>query len=104
MSEEVLPPDATDAQESTPGARATPGSLYVVATPRGNARDLTLRALDILRTVDVIAAEDTRVTLPLVRRHGIQAHAASLQAHNAARRAASVVAGLADNSDVALVR
>jgi len=103
MSEEVLPPDATDAQESTPGSHATPGSLYVVATPLGNARDLTLRALDILRTVDVIAAEDTRVTLPLLRRHGIQTKAVSLHAHNEARRAASLVAALADNKSVAIV-
>jgi 16S rRNA (cytidine1402-2'-O)-methyltransferase len=103
MSEEVLPPDATDGQESTPGSRATPGSLYVVATPLGNARDLTLRALDILRTVDVIAAEDTRVTLPLLRRYGIETKAVSLHAHNEARRAASLVSALADEKSVAIV-
>jgi len=103
MSEEVLPPDATDAQESTPGARATPGSLYVVATPLGNARDLSLRALDILRTVDVIAAEDTRMTLPLLRRYGIKTKAVSLHAHNEARRAASLVAALAEKKSVAIV-
>ena len=103
MSEEVLPPDATDAQESTPGSRATPGSLYVVATPLGNARDLTLRALDVLRTVDVIAAEDTRLTQPLLRRYGIETKAVSLHAHNEARRAASLVAALADRKSVAIV-
>jgi len=103
MSEEVLPPDATDARESTSGSRAAPGSLYVVATPLGNARDLTLRALDILRTVDVIAAEDTRMTLPLLRRYGIGTKAVSLHAHNETRRAASLVAALADNKSVAIV-
>ena len=103
MSEEVLPPDATQARESTPGSRATPGSLYVVATPLGNARDLTLRALDILRTVDVIAAEDTRVTLALLRRYGIATKAVSLHAHNEARRAASLIAALGDQKSVAIV-
>ena len=48
-----------------------PGSLYVVATPLGNLRDLTLRALDVLATADVIAAEDTRVTATLLRHYGI---------------------------------
>jgi 16S rRNA (cytidine1402-2'-O)-methyltransferase len=103
MSEEVLPPDATDAQQSTPGSHATPGSLYVVATPLGNARDLTLRALDILRTVDVIAAEDTRMTLPLLRRYGIETKAVSLHAHNEARRAASILSALGDKKSVAIV-
>jgi 16S rRNA (cytidine1402-2'-O)-methyltransferase len=103
MSEEVLPPDATDAQESTPGSRATPGSLYVVATPLGNARDLTLRALDILRSVDLVASEDTRVTLPLLRRYGIETKAVSLHAHNEARRVALILAQLADKKSVAIV-
>ena len=103
MSEEVLPPDATDAQESTPGSRATPGSLYVVATPLGNARDLTLRALDILRSVDLVASEDTRVTQPLLRRYGIDTKAVSLHAHNEARRVASIIAQLADEKSVAIV-
>ena len=48
-----------------------PGTLYVVATPLGNLRDLTLRALDVLATADVIAAEDTRVTAHLLRHYGI---------------------------------
>jgi len=84
-------------------ARATPGSLYVVATPLGNARDLTLRALDILRSVDVIAAEDTRTTLPLLRRYGIATTPISLHAHNETRRAASIVSALVEKKSVALV-
>ena len=99
MSEEFLSPDATDAA----GTRATPGSLYVVATPLGHARDVTLRALDILRTADVIAAEDTRRTLPLLRRYGIAARPVSLHAHNEAQRAASILDALASGKSVAIV-
>ena len=88
---------------ATPASRAEPGSLYVVATPLGNARDLTLRALDILRSADVIAAEDTRVTAPLLRRYGIATRPRSLHAHNEARRADSILAALHAGKSVALV-
>ncbi|MEE8339659.1 MAG: SAM-dependent methyltransferase, partial [Xanthomonadales bacterium] len=47
------------------------GSLFVVATPIGNLNDITLRALDVLQEVAVIAAEDTRHTRLLLSRHGI---------------------------------
>jgi len=99
MAEEFLEPDATD----TAGSNATPRSLYVVATPLGHARDVTLRALDILRTVDVIAAEDTRRTAPLLRRYGITAKPISLHEHNEAKRAASIVDALAAGKSVAIV-
>jgi 16S rRNA (cytidine1402-2'-O)-methyltransferase len=84
-------------------ARAMPGSLYVVATPLGNARDLTLRALDILRSVDVVAAEDTRTSAPLLARHGIAARLLSLHQHNEARRSDAVIAALTEGKSVALV-
>jgi 16S rRNA (cytidine1402-2'-O)-methyltransferase len=83
--------------------RAEPGSLYVVATPIGNLRDLTLRALDILRSVDIIAAEDTRVTAMLLARYGIAARPRALHRHNEVRQIAALAAGLAAGRSVALV-
>ena len=83
--------------------RAMPGSLYVVATPLGNLRDLTLRALDVLATADVIAAEDTRTTGNLLRHYGIVAQTMSLHAHNEEARARTIVARLAEGKSVALV-
>jgi 16S rRNA (cytidine1402-2'-O)-methyltransferase len=95
------------ADVAAPGAesatRPAPGALYVVATPLGNARDLTLRAIDILRGVDIVAAEDTRITLPFLRRHGIAAKVVSAHAHNEARRAQAIVAMLAGGKSVAVV-
>ncbi len=62
----------------------------MVATPLGNLRDVTLRALDVLASADVIAAEDTRVTTILLRHYGIATRPLSLHAHNEARRAAHI--------------
>jgi len=83
--------------------RALPGTLYVVATPLGNLRDLTLRALDVLATASVIAAEDTRVTSVLLRRYGIPTQAISLHAHNESARVATLLAMLEAGKSVALV-
>ncbi len=83
--------------------RALPGTLYVVATPLGNLRDLTLRALDVLATASVIAAEDTRVTATLLRRYGLTTPAISLHAHNEAGRVATLLAMLEAGKSVALV-
>ncbi|MDQ2963880.1 MAG: 16S rRNA (cytidine(1402)-2'-O)-methyltransferase [Pseudomonadota bacterium] len=75
----------------------------MVATPLGNLRDITLRALDVLASVDVIAAEDTRVTARLLARHGIATRMLSLHAHNERRRAAEIVSLLGAGKSVALV-
>ena len=75
----------------------------MVATPLGNLRDITLRALDVLASVDVIAAEDTRVTSKLLARHRIATRMLSLHAHNEHRRAAEIVSLLGSGKSVALV-
>lgn len=78
-------------------------TLYVVATPVGNLGDITLRALDVLKGVDVIAAEDTRVTVRLLNRHGIAAKLVAVHEHNERRAAERVIGLLADGKAVALV-
>jgi 16S rRNA (cytidine1402-2'-O)-methyltransferase len=78
-------------------------TLYVVATPIGNLRDISLRALDVLERADIIAAEDTRITATLTSHYGIRARLASLHAHNERQRAEEVIAWLAADKRVALV-
>ncbi|MGE5738816.1 MAG: 16S rRNA (cytidine(1402)-2'-O)-methyltransferase [Betaproteobacteria bacterium] len=84
-------------------SRAEPGSLYVVATPIGNLRDVTLRALDILRSADVICAEDTRVTAKLLARYGVTTRPRALHAHNEAREVERVRHDLTAGRSVAIV-
>jgi 16S rRNA (cytidine1402-2'-O)-methyltransferase len=97
--------DAENREATAPLSRfrVSAGTLYVVATPLGNLRDLTLRAVDVLGSADIIAAEDTRVTGVLLRHYGIATRPISLREHNEARRAAQLVAMLQDGRSVALV-
>ena len=78
-------------------------ALYVVATPIGNLRDITLRALDTLKSVDTIAAEDTRVSRKLLAHFGIQAGLISAHEHNEREAAQKLVALLAQGKSVALI-
>lgn len=78
-------------------------TLYVVATPIGNLGDITLRALEVLRTVDAVAAEDTRVTQNLLNHHGIRTRLLALHQHNEKKAAEQLVALLAKGQSVALV-
>jgi 16S rRNA (cytidine1402-2'-O)-methyltransferase len=80
-----------------------PGTLYVVSTPIGNLGDLSPRAAEVLRTADLVLCEDTRHSRRLLDHAGSRAPAASLHEHNEARRAAEVVARLADGATMALV-
>ncbi len=79
------------------------GRLYVVATPIGNLADITLRALDTLRAVDVVLAEDTRTTGQLLSQHGVRARLKALHEHNEASAASAVVEMLRAGEQIALV-
>ena len=81
----------------------TPGILYVVATPLGNRDDITLRALNILREVDLIAAEDTRKTRGFLTLHDIRNNLISYHEHNEAERTPTLVAKLIAGQSIALV-
>ena len=91
---------ATDVADAAGGER---GRLYVVATPIGNLGDVTLRALEVLRAVPLVAAEDTRLTRRLFARHQVTTHLVSYHARNAAARGPELLARLRAGDDVALV-
>jgi len=77
--------------------------LYLVATPIGNLRDITLRALDTLRQADTIACEDSRVTAKLLAAHGIATPMTPYREHNAARARPKLLARLKEGACIALV-
>jgi 16S rRNA (cytidine1402-2'-O)-methyltransferase len=88
---------------STSGTILTKGVLYVVATPIGNLDDFSARAVDILGKVDLIAAEDTRHTRPLLRHYGIDTPMQALHEHNEHARLERMLSLLRDGQSVALV-
>jgi 16S rRNA (cytidine1402-2'-O)-methyltransferase len=79
------------------------GTLYLVATPIGNLADITHRALQILKDVDVIACEDTRHTHKLLQHYGITTKTVSYHEHNEQQRTAQLVDQLKQGSDIAVV-
>ncbi len=89
-------------RKSESGGNLAPG-LYVTATPIGNARDITLRALDVLKSCDAIAAEDTRVTSKLLAIYGIAKPLSAYNDHNGARERPKLIARLRHGARIALV-
>ena len=79
------------------------GTLYVVATPIGNLEDITLRAIKILKQVQLVAAEDTRRTGILLRHFEIATPILSVHEHNEKARVDRIVGRLAQGESVALV-
>ncbi len=82
--------------------KAAPG-LHLVATPIGNLGDITLRALETLAGVDIVACEDTRVTRRLIERYGITAVLKPYHEHNAATARPKILERLAQGASIALV-
>jgi 16S rRNA (cytidine(1402)-2'-O)-methyltransferase len=84
-------------------ASSMPPALYVVATPLGNLGDITLRALEVLRAADLVAAEDTRHTRRLLDHHGIGTRLVAAHEHNEREAAESIIAAIGEGRRVALV-
>ncbi|MFI4987676.1 MAG: 16S rRNA (cytidine(1402)-2'-O)-methyltransferase [Alphaproteobacteria bacterium] len=95
-------PRAAGRAEKRAAQAVTPG-LYLVATPIGNLGDITLRALDVLRGVALIACEDTRVTGKLLAAYGIAARMTPYHEHNAEHARPALIAKLTQGAAVALV-
>src|SRR5436190_13191327 len=78
-------------------------ALYLVATPIGNLEDITLRAMRVLKEVDVIACEDTRQTQKLLNHYAISTRTTSYHEHNEMTKAAELVKEMQEGASVALV-
>jgi 16S rRNA (cytidine1402-2'-O)-methyltransferase len=88
---------------STSGTALTKGVLYVVATPIGNLEDFSTRAVETLRRVDLIAAEDTRHTRPLLRHYALDTPMQSLHEHNERSQVERILTLMSGGKSVALV-
>lgn len=93
-------PSFADTAPTLSSAKPVEPGLYVVATPIGNLRDITLRALDVLQAADRVLAEDTRVTGKLLAAHGISASLTAYHDHNAAKRAPGIIKQMAKRGEI----
>lgn len=94
--------------ESDPKSQADPAQaldpgLYIIATPIGNLRDITLRAIDTLNAVDEVLAEDTRVAARLLNAHSIRAKLSPYHDHNGAKRRPEILEKLEDGAALGLI-
>jgi len=88
---------------SDPDSNAARGTLYLVGTPIGNLDDITLRALRVLKEVDLIACEDTRHSATLLNHYGIDKPTISYHEHNELTRAAELIVHLERGDNIAVV-
>jgi 16S rRNA (cytidine1402-2'-O)-methyltransferase len=95
--------NSQNGDKSERGSSVGGPSLYLVATPIGNLEDITLRALRVLKEVDLIACEDTRQTLKLLSHYGIQTRLVSYHEHNEMTKAAELMVNLESGAKIALV-
>ena len=91
------------AEQKAGGRGAIAPALYLVGTPIGNLEDITLRAIRLLKQVDVIACEDTRQTQKLLNHYAISTHTTSYHEHNERTRAPELVKQIEEGASVALV-
>jgi len=108
MKSTVHPSDEAEATDAAPADRRhrelDPGAaLYLVGTPIGNLEDITLRAVRVLKEVDVIACEDTRQTQKLLNHYGITTRTISYHQHNEMTRSAELVKEMQEGASLALV-
>ncbi|MGE0313863.1 MAG: 16S rRNA (cytidine(1402)-2'-O)-methyltransferase [Lautropia sp.] len=108
MSSSIHHPETADAVPTPTDPRAGIASalnsaLYVVATPIGNLDDLSPRALEVLRGVDLVACEDTRKSKPMLRSFGVDTACVAFHAHNEAAMTARLLARLHEGQRIALV-
>lgn len=99
-SREPVPPEGSTQKNSI---RSAGPSLYLVGTPIGNLEDITLRAIRVLKEVDVIACEDTRQTQKLLNHYGITTRTISYHEHNEITRSAELVKEMQEGASIALV-
>ncbi|MCU1303991.1 MAG: hypothetical protein JWQ87_4275 [Candidatus Sulfotelmatobacter sp.] len=95
--------DSVKTQRNERAALGLGPALYLVATPIGNLEDITLRALRVLKEVDVIACEDTRQTQKLLNHYGITTRTISYHEHNELTRSAELVKEMQEGASIALV-
>jgi len=79
------------------------GTLYIVATPIGNLKDFTFRAVEVLSAVDIIAAEDTRHSKKLLQHYGISTACMAVHEHNESQATAKILTRLSEGQNIALV-